>query len=250
MGKCLVTRLKEVVTDSSLLRLGEKTFVLLPKGQVVIRAHEDMPIRVIGNGSFYIGSNTNALTEGAILQTGGYHTITNAQDYAIVLGMNNLSQLNVFSTGDSGDNQQIEIDLSFFEYSHKMTELTLRAEKIVGGTLKDMSRIAETSSLGAFYMSKCIGVVGSILDVAEVNYSAAAFPNFAFCSEVTGEIVDFVKAQRAKGRTSANVSAAYYVESTKITFNGTLATSIDESLPKAISWTATTITLGSVTINA
>lgn len=246
MGQCLVTRLKEVVNDSSLLRLGEKTFLLLPNGKVTIRTYENMPIRVVGEGSLYVDSAK--LTEGEILK-GNYITIQNAENYSIVVALNKFESLDVFTTNDSLS-QQMEIDLSFFSKANRMRELTLSDEKIVGGTLKDLAKISESTTLTGFSMKNSIGLKGSILDIKDLNYSASVFPNFGFCQEVTGEIIDFVKAQRAKGRTSANIAAEYHLHDTKITFNGQLATTIDENQPKAISWTATTITIGSVTINA
>ena len=144
----------------------------------------------------------------------------------------------------------MEIDLSFFSKANRMRELNLSDEKIVGGTLKDLAKISESTTLTGFSMKESIGLKGSILDIKDLNYYDSVFPNFRFCQEVTGEIIDFVKAQRAKGRTSANIAAGYHLQDTKITFNGQLATTIDENQPKAISWTATTITIGSVTINA
>lgn len=244
MGLCLVTKLKESVADSSLSKIGEKTLVLAPQKSFTIRG-KGIELRGL-TGNFDIallGGNTYEGLNHYVDVSANYFSCRNTSSNPLTIGVNNLEVLNVFSA-DGGANA-LEIDLNFFEKSKGMSELNLTDQIITGGELSDLSEITNNSTLTGLVFTRCIGLKGSIEDIASLRMIDSAFPSFFGCPEVTGSVEEFVRGQRANGRTNANLANGYWITQSGITFNGKTYADL-----VSISWTASTITVNGETINA
>lgn len=242
MGLCLVTKLKESVADSSLTKIGEKTIVLLPQGQVTLRG-KGVEIRAI-NGSFNI-TPLNGSVENVKNYTLGdpYYFLDNPTQEPVVLGVNNRELLTVLTAKTA--NNQIEIGLSFFDTVVKLQELVISHQKVTDGTLANLAGITKDSTLINFKFNQTIGLMGSLNDIASLKMADSVLPELSFCTDVTGSVEEFVKGQRANGRTTANITNNYWLTKNGITFNGKTYKDLVNT-----SWTASTITINDETINA
>jgi hypothetical protein len=248
MGLCLVTRLKESVADSSLLRPGEKTFLLNADGEFMLRGI-GVKLRVLDDsGSLNVtplgGSATNE-TDFTIANA-TYNICKNLSGKDLLIGISEISKLDVFGTDK--ESKCMELDLNIFAAATNMSEIKLNHQLIVGGNLATLKNVTSggESSLTTLSFYKAQGIAGSIDDIGGLRFSGNAIFTFFMCANVTGDIVNFVKKQRQIGRTSATCTDIYFVHGTGITFNGNSVADVIGSL----SWTSSTITLGETTINA
>lgn len=244
MGLCLVTKLKESVADSSLSKIGEKILVLAPQKSFSIRGTGIELRGITGNFDIsLIGGDTYEGLNHYVDVSANYFSCRNTSSNPLTIGFSNLEVLEVFSA-DGGANA-LEIDLNFFEKSKGMSELSLPGQIITGGELSDLSEITNNSTLTSIVFNGCIGLKGSIEDIASLRMIDSVFPSFLKCPEVTGSVEEFVRGQRANGRTNANLANGYWITQSGITFNGKAYDDI-----VSISWTASTITVNGETINA
>lgn len=245
MGLCLLTKLKESVADSFLTKIGEKILILAPQKSFTLRGKGIELRGITGNFDIsVIGGNTYEGLNHYVDVSANYFSCRNTSSNPLTIGVNNLEVLDVFSA-DGGANA-LEIDLNFFEKSKSMSELRLSRQIITGGELSDLSEITNNSTtLVAINFNQCVGLKGSIEDIASLKISNNVFPSFSHCSEVTGSIEEFVRGQRANGRISANIENNYWITNSGITFNGKTYRDM-----VSISWTASTITVNGETINA
>lgn len=247
MGLCLVTRLKESVADSSLLRPGEKTFLLNAGGQFTV-VGVGVKLRVLDDSASLSvtplgGSTTNE--KDFTIANGTYNSCVNNSGKDLQIGISNISELKVFGT--DSESKCMEVDLNMFAAATNMTEIKLNHQLIVGGSLASLKNVTSGgSSFSTLSFYKTQGITGSIDDIGGLRFSGNAIFTFFLCANVTGDIVNFVKKQRQLGRTSATCTDIYFVHGTGITFNGNSVADVIGSL----SWTSSTITLGETTINA
>lgn len=249
MGLCLVTRLKESVADSSLLKLGEKAFLLNADGEFTIRG-KGTRVRVMDDsGSLNVtqlGSSTATDETDFALPNSNYNVCKNLSGKDLRIGISEILNMNVFST-DKQDSKCMEVDLNMFTDADTMTEIRLNSQAFVGGNLASLKNITSGgTSLTALSFSDAKGITGSIEDIGGLRFSGNVIFNFYRCANVNGDIVNFVKKQRQIGRTSATCNDSNFVYGSGITFNGNPVGSVSGKL----SWTPTTITLGETTINA
>lgn len=245
MGQCLITKLKESVKDSSLLKIGEKTFILKANKSVTLRGN-NMLVRVVSGDTFnavstasYVPAQYN-IKEYSIVS--GYVAFTNNGDTDMIVGVRELSKMLAFSSQTSED---VEIDLSFFDiYQKDMEELTLWGAKVVGGTLQDILHINDTKRTIVLNFRNCQGLSGNYEDLGDFELNS--MPIVANCPNVTGEIIEFVKRQRAAGKTTASYNENDWCSGSGLTFNGVKVPAISWT---TISWTADTITFNGTTIN-
>lgn len=247
MGLCLVTRLKESVADSSLLRPGEKTFLLNAGGEFSVRGI-GIKLRVLDDsGSLNVtplgGSATNE-TDFTITNA-TYNTCKNLSGKDLQIGISEISKLDVFGTDK--ESKCMELDLNMFAAATNMSEIKLSHQLIVGGSLASLKNVTSGgSSFTSLSFYKTQGITGSIDDIGGLRFYDNVIFTFFMCANVNGDIVNFVKKQRQIGRTSATCTDIYFVHGTGITFNGNSVSDVIGSL----SWTSSTITLGETTINA
>jgi hypothetical protein len=247
MGLCLVTRLKESVADSSLLRPGEKTFLLNADGEFTIKG-VGVKLRVLDDSASLnvtpLGSSSTNETDFTITN-GTYNICKNNSGKDLQIGIAEISKLEVF--GSDKDSKSMELDLNMFAAATNISELNLNNQLIVGGSLASLKNVTSGgSSLSSFSFSRSQNVSGTIDDIGGLRFVGNIIFNFFMCANVTGDIVNFVKKQRQIGRTSATCTDIYFVHGTGITFNGNSVADVIGSL----SWTSSTITLGETTINA
>lgn len=247
MGQCLVTKLRESVADSSLLKLGEKTVKLKVNGKLTLRGN-NMIVRTVGGGTFNTTSTAsdvpaqNAISEYRIV--GGYVEFTNNEDYDIILGIKNLTEMTAFSAESNTENY-LEVDLSLFStYPYDMDEIKIWGQTIVGGTLSDILNVNKSGRVLSICFRNSIGVVGNYEELGVLNLGS--MPIVTNCKNVTGDIVNFVKKQRARGKTQASYGETDWCTGSGLTFNGEAVPEFDWT---TISWTANTITFNGKTIN-
>ena len=245
MGQCLITKLKESVKDSSLLKIGEKTFILKANKSVTLYGGNTL-VRVVSGDTFNAISTVSDIpaqyniTEYRII--GGFVKFTNNGDTDMIVGVRQLSNLVAFSSQTSED---VEIDLSFFAiYPKDMNELTLWGAKVVGGTLQDILHVNDSKRTIWLNFRNCQGLSGNYEDLGDFKLNS--MPIVANCPNVTGEIIEFVKRQRAAGKTTASYNESDWCSGSGLTFNGVKVPAISWT---AISWTSNTITFNGTTIN-
>lgn len=119
-----------------------------------------------------------------------------------------------------------------------ITELTLRTTKVYG----DIDSLKNLTELNTLSLSNSADILGDIKSLGKctklTNLSVAG-------TGVSGTLEDFVKAQRAAGRTAESTGITVYAANTNVTFNG-----IKQPSQLNLTWTANTITFGSTTVNA
>lgn len=237
MGLCLVTKLKESVADTSLSKIGEKTFILLA-GQSVTLSGTGLKIRGIDGNFDVTGKVTNV---NSYELPGGYNFIKNPNSHDLLLGVSELDKLISISV-ESPYPKSILIDLSFFKEAVALNDVGLSKQTFIGGTLADFSACRNIRFLDVTSSA----IVGSIVDIAGLSWAEGQVPFVFGCPNVSGDIIDFVKARRQAGRTSDNISHTYWAIDSGVTFNGNPIVG-DETI---LSWTANTITFNGETINA
>jgi hypothetical protein len=251
MGKCLVTKLQESVSDSTLLRLGERAFTLLA-GASITMTGVGVKLRTIGGGTIDVTSSAGdvpdeiAVTEYQI--KGGYTFVKNSGDANLLIGISNIEKLTAFST-EFPNPLSLEVDLSIFNlYPEDLVEVNLSNQRITGGTLADMAMISKQGrAIVSLNFGNAIGVKGSLNDLQELLMGTDVLPVLTNCAEVTGEILDYVKAQRTLGKVSASHAESAWITGTAVTFNGVQVPAVDWT---TLSWTESTITFNGTTINA
>lgn len=247
MGLCLVTRLKESVADSSLLRPGEKTFLLNAGGQFTI-VGMGVKLRVLDDSASLsvspLGSSTTNEKDFTIAND-TYNICVNNSGKDLQIGISEVSKLAVFGTDSNA--KCMEVDLNMLSAATNMREIKLNHQLIVGGNLATLKNVTSGgSSLSSFSFERSLNMVGTIDDIGGLRFAGNIIFNFFNCANVTGDIVNFVKKQRQLGRTSATCTDIYFATGSGITFNGSPLADVIGSL----SWTSSTITVGETTINA
>ena len=104
----------------------------------------------------------------------------------------------------------------------------------ITGSLSDLAPLTNLKNLG---ISECRNITGTINDLTQPFIELTVYN-----TQVTGELIEFVKTQRSVGRTTGSCKTAWW--GNKITFNGSVPL-IGQTI---LSWTENTITLGDVTV--
>ena len=102
----------------------------------------------------------------------------------------------------------------------------------------NLSDLAPLTALTTINVNGCPNITGTINDLAQPLTFLGVHD-----TQITGELIEFVKTQRSVGRTTGSCSSGWWGD--KITFNG----SVPSVTQLNLSWTENTITLGNVTVN-
>ena len=157
-------------------------------------------------------------------------SLTNAK---ITGGLSNLANLTTLVQLSLENNPNITGGLSDLAPLTALTSLSLSNTKITG-SLSDLAPLTALESIGFIDTN----ISGDIKDlrcpIKNMN---------VYQSGVRGELIEFVKTQRAVGRTTGICSTAWWGQN--ITFNGVVPSPSQLQL----TWTENTITLGNVTVN-
>ena len=125
-------------------------------------------------------------------------------------------------------------DASKFNVLNKLQILIFDSTKLTG-SINGFNKLTNLKSLSLVNVK----VTGDIVNLGNlVNLTNVGIGN----TNISGTIESFVKAQRSAGRNSAQLTGSSR-DWGKVTFNGS-------STKGTLSWTATTITMNGVTINA
>lgn len=251
---CLVTKLKAVVDDNSLVKLGH--YMVSFKGSkangVIAGAGNNVTVDLVSGSGIHIylnGDRNQELSFPVLCESTTYYEIVSDDPNEVyVLDFDNKYTATYigFPLGagiqDSMALEDIIIgfsSLTAIEGRGAETALVCNFDELVN------KRISATRFANVYLRS--IGVSGDIKNIPLV------FPNMTlFClygSKVAGAIEDFIRSFRAIGKTTGSVSYSGWFRSATITFNGhTMESSSYDDV--TISWTASTMTVGSETINA
>ena len=141
--------------------------------------------------------------------------------------------INLINISNCNKTTDIEGSLSDLAPLTSLTKLYLESANKVTGSISDL---APLTSLRELALTNDTSIVGDISDLSNpliVIYLGG--------TKVKGEIIEFVKTQRANGRTTGNCTINDW--RLVLTFNG-VATNGGN-----VTWTENTITLGDVTVN-
>ena len=269
MSDCLVTKLRAAVTDSNLPKLGVgvgdikavTTFSNEYRAMHIVPVAGDVRLKITGNAHFTNNTGTSDLGKEAI--------VANGQDKYLWISIQDglLEIYNVYSLSATLKSYQnnIEFYLDGFSYSNlvgitergwigTIKELPKNIQKITAviylqGNLADL---AEFTSLQEFVSAGMPNITpGVITDLGPLT-SLKKLQITSYQDLIPlypGDLVDFVVAQRANGRTSVLSSDPItfsYLNINHVTFNGN---SIGSGT-KTLYWDASTITFDGTTITA
>lgn len=240
MNKCYVTKLKEVVNDNSLPYVGYAV------ANVNLSAEKSMyfgvdtsvnsvKIKIVGNGAITSlgGVSTNVKEaqvshgQSFVLSQGTYQLLFDKY-YAVPLS---------FPTDGS-----ITIDAADFNKSLYSKDSNLSLIRIVYGNVKGMGSLKNVKTLNFQSCDKLYG------DIAELGTCTGLTELWLNGTQVSGNIEDFVKAQRAAGRTSCDSLNIPYAAETLVKWKGNgVTTSVYQN---KLSWTSNSITFKDETISA
>lgn len=226
-NNCLLEKYVGVVSNNNLHGINEFFIDVKPRSGSVTNYFqfsfysytpntEKVTFTVIGNGGIATSSAglDNPLTTISISKDNSVHSIFCSNgDYRIkVTGKYYIGEtLKINPNG--ANNGLCIINLEDIAYCEYITTLYLLNTDSYG----DISNLGKLTALATFYGGT---------------------------SKISGTIESFVQAQRAAGRTSTSSAITFSASSTQVTFDGGPLES------STLSWTASTITLGSKTIDA
>ena len=142
--------------------------------------------------------------------------------------MTALTQLSI------GSSPNITGSLSDLAPLTELTQLFLINLPNITGSLSDLAPLTALTQLNLYQVAN---ITGDIKDIRQ-PLTSLNISN----TNITGELIEFVKTQRAEGRTTGSCDNGGWW-GTKVTFNGTIA-----GRKTPITWTENTITLGDVTV--
>ena len=116
-----------------------------------------------------------------------------------------------------------------------LTYINLTGATNITGSLSDL---APLTALTFIDVANCPNITGTINDLTQ----PVTIIN-VYNTQITGELIEFVKTQRSVGRTTGSCRSSWWGKN--ITFNG----SVPSQSQLQLSWTENTITLGNVTVN-
>ena len=208
------------------LASGGTTLVLSKNLQDIFINDPGEPIEVIVNNSSFLTAILDLYNV-----AGGFNNIP----------ASNLTQLSL-SLGSILNFDDIE-DVSF----PKLTKF-----EVFSGTNNltgDPSKIFSKLEPSVFTTLKFLAAKTTEFDIASLGHLTKIAAMDISDAPAVGTVESFVAAQRTAGRTTCDGIQCGYLMGTKVTFNNaTIPTG--NYAAKTLSWTATTITLGDVTINA
>lgn len=150
--------------------------------------------------------------------------------------LSDLAQLTALTSLHLGKCVNVTGDLSDLAPLTALTSLNLLNSSNITGSLSDLAPLTALTSLN---LANNINITGDIKDIRQPLTDLGIYN-----TNVTGELIEFVKTQRANGRTTGSCSN-YGWWGTKITFNGVNPSGGAQTL----SWTENTITNNGVTVN-
>ena len=148
--------------------------------------------------------------------------------------LSDLAPLTALTQLDLSDNTNITSSLSDLAPLTALTQLRLERIPNITGSLSDLAPLTALKNLRLY---QATNITGDIKDIRQpltlLNVSN---------TNITGELIEFVKTQRTEGRTTGSCGNGGWWGA-KVTFNGTIA-----GIKSPITWTENTITLGDVTV--
>lgn len=149
--------------------------------------------------------------------------------------LSDLSPLTALTVLNLSDSINITGSLSDLAPLTALTDLNLSNSINITGSLSDLAPLTALTSL---ILHNNSNVTGDIKDIRQPLTKLSIYN-----SNVSGELIEFVKTQRANGRTTGScINGGWWGD--KVTFNGVIA-----GTKTPITWTENTITLGDVTVN-
>ena len=115
-----------------------------------------------------------------------------------------------------------------------LTNINLWGSSNLTGSLSDLAPLTALTSIN---VSSCPNITGTINDLTQPLTFISVY-----YTQVTGELIEFVKTQRSVGRTTGTCRSSWW--GPNITFNGVVPSTSQLNL----SWTENTITLEGITV--
>lgn len=262
MKNCLVTKLKGVVDNDQLFKLGELKVKIGEANFLGFAADDSQTISVVDGDLLFNGQTTIQLTN-------------TYQNNVNITGEGTVSIPNKYNLTIFEANLKEQIDFKKIRYCTKLRTINLKGDDFVYD-LDDFN--IESSVLTKIKIDNALEIKGSINNLLKYNNLTSLALNsssikhftetdfsilgkFAECTtygatvvhgRLTGSIEDFV-AQKRLARTAAGLEVAgsctidWLGDGGNITFQGTIIANVSNN---TISWTANTITYNGTTIEA
>ena len=264
MGNCLVTKLKGVVDNANLLKLGEKELELNWS-----ETWQYLSLSSVGGASSakvvsgsVTDANDNPLTEFVIPEAGiqlkAYNAkvrISNFYDLSSIVG-GRTQPLNILSLAKISYMQLTDL-LGNMADLKKMTYLTTckdfsisNIENVSNETFIDGFSNTGLQTLWLYGWKEGFECTMSTFGMAmptTLGELSIRSPKTTSDYLLTGSLEDLVISQRSKSRTEGSINLTYTAD-TPITFNNSPIGDNDGS--RWLSWTENTITFNGITINA
>lgn len=255
-NNCLVTKLKAVVNNSNLKKLGVLDIYGTGNADIALRCSSPITVKCISGSMYLDQARTQPITEKVIPVSASSSTVYIVNGTHIEVS----SKYNITFVYATPATDKMSTE--YFKYSTGITRLTVPQIK---GKLSDLSGLTSCTTLELVGTSVPYNVEleGAASDIAgltaliKINLVRAqhiygSFESLGKCIALTdikiaetrigGTVEAFVARQRGAGRTTASNIAISLADTT---FNGSSVT----HNPTTLSWTATTITFDGVTID-
>lgn len=236
MNQCLVTKLKASVNNDSLPILGGFIVKVTNLSDRLRMLFAGCTMDVDGSATIYDNATDNVIpvpfaSIADIKVSAGTYKLVVKDKY-------NLTQIAFRGTNDNDLRPCVSFNIEELEPCTELTVLSLSRTKCYGD-IKYISGLTSMSFVDVNYTD----VTGDIASLGKMtNLTNWSIAN----SKLIGSIENFVKAQRANGRTVFSTGIPSHIYNTNITFNGV---KVSSNPADKLTWTENTITLGSVTVN-
>jgi hypothetical protein len=260
-NNCLVTKLKAVVDNDNLLKLGElrlKVVTTAANQEVGLVGSVFNDISVVGNTTEISPSNPSSYTGWIKIATPGTHILSIMNKY-------NLTKITCY-----GSALALVGGFDDIKYISGLDELNLGSEDIDAG-ITDVALLANLPALSniRIWDKNMVGNISSLLNThwnvitalcVKSSYVEQGLWNLGYFKTLTtlnmgntlradikGSIESFVTSKRETGETTGSFTQRYLGANRKVTWKSEVIGNVENN---NISWTATTITYNGETITA
>lgn len=193
MTKCLVTKLKGVVSNESLNRIGEFRFrvskVQNPTATTAgksISVVADITFTIVGDGYFTDATLTKNLGKVKVISPsdGLINVFFSNGDYEVVVSnkYNGLEKFQTFALGYSNYGANIEFDLEDFKYSKSLLFLSVVGSQAIG----DLKELSGVTTLTQISLNGCANITGNSKSISKLKQLTV----LELPSQVTGNLSD------------------------------------------------------------
>lgn len=192
-NNCLVTKLKESVSNDSLRKLGCISFNVNCTGEesvyqrrLSLKANSNnVEIKVVGNGSFTVDGNSTSYTTYTLIANRDYYFNFNAGTYKVEI-TNKYDLIYSLVIDNIGLNRVFTQSIGDFSYCENITDLSLSFEIDARGNINELNHVNELKFLNLNHtnVEGDIKYFGNFLNLSTLDIQE---------SQIVGDIVNLSK---------------------------------------------------------